>query len=453
VFDTLWQVPPLAFRLPLDYSVSVKHFHKKVEVKMESMMSGHFYQNTLSIFNNAAKVVNLDPNVSERLQRPKRAIIVSVPIRLDDHTVKVFSGYRVQHCQTLGPFKGGIRYHMGVNLSEVAALAMLMTFKNSLLQLPLGGAKGGITVDPTKLSRTELQNLTRRYTSEIAPFVGPEVDIPAPDVGTDAQTMAWFMDTYSQQKGYAVNGVVTGKPIEIGGSLGRAGATGLGAVFCLEQALQVLGKKMDQTSVVIQGFGNVGSHAAKNAFARGAKVIGISDVHGGIYNQSGLDIAKVLEHYQVKKSFDGLKLPHERISNEQLIALKCDALMPCALDGAINAQNANSLQTKLIVEGANGPCTKEADEILNAKGVMIVPDILANGGGVIVSYFEWVQGMSSFFWTEDDVNKKLYDQITKAFHRVWDFSQSEKIPMRTAAMGVALKRLEKAMLLRGLYPR
>jgi glutamate dehydrogenase (NAD(P)+) len=420
---------------------------------MESILAGPFYQNTLSIFKKASDVVNLDPNVRERLQRPKRAIIVSVPVRLDDHTVKVFHGYRVQHSQTLGPFKGGIRYHQDVNLSEVAALAMLMTFKNSLLQLPLGGAKGGVTVDPTKLSRTELQNLTRRYTSEIAPFIGPEIDVPAPDVGTDGQTMAWFMDTYSQQKGYAVSGVVTGKPIEIGGSLGRTGATGLGAVFCLEQALQTMGKSMSNTTVAIQGFGNVGSHAAKFAYERGAKIVGVTDVHGGIYNASGLDIPKIWDHYLVKKSFEGLSVPHEKINNDQLLALKVDALMPCALDGAINGMNAKTIEAKLIVEGANGPCTKEADEILLSRGVTIVPDILANGGGVIVSYFEWVQGMASFFWSEEEVNKKLYDQITKAFHRVWDFAKTKNIDTRTAAMGVSLKRLEKAMVLRGLYPR
>lgn len=422
-------------------------------IVMESLIAGHLYQNTLQIFKRAAETVNLDPNVRERLVKPKRAVIVSVPIRLEDHTVKVFHGYRVQHSQTLGPFKGGIRYHQDVNLSEVAGLAMLMTFKNSLLQLPLGGAKGGITCDPTKMSRNELQALTRRYTSEIAPFIGPEKDIPAPDVGTDGQTMAWLMDTYSQQAGYAVNGVVTGKPIEIGGSLGRMGATGLGVVFCLQEALTALGKKMDNTTVAVQGFGNVGSHAALYAFERGAKIVAVSDVHGGIANANGLDVKKLWAHYLSKKSFDGLDIPHERISNEQLLAIKCDALLPCALDGAIHKDNANGIQAKLIVEGANGPCTGEADLILNKKGVTIVPDILANGGGVIVSYFEWVQSLASFFWGEEEVNEKLHQQITTAFHRVWEFSKTKNIDMRTAAMCVSVKRLEKAMLLRGLYPR
>ncbi len=420
---------------------------------MDSLISGHLYQNTISIFRNAAETVNLDPNVAERLIKPKRAIIVSVPVRLEDQTVKVFNGYRVQHSQTLGPFKGGIRYHQDVNLSEVAGLAMLMTFKASLLQLPLGGAKGGVAVDPTKLSRNELQALTRRFTSEIAPFIGPTKDIPAPDVGTDGQTMAWLLDTYSQQQGYAVHGVVTGKPVEIGGSLGRMGATGLGVVFCLQEALKVLGMKMDSTRVAIQGFGNVGAHAALYAFERGAKVVAISDVHGGITSSSGLDIKKVWEHYKANKTFDGVSVPHEKITNDQLLAMDCDALLPCALDGSINKNNANDIRAKLVVEGANGPVTGEADRFLNDKGITIIPDILANGGGVIVSYFEWVQSLASFFWGEAEVNEKLHHQITNAFHRVWEFSKERNVDMRTSAMCVAVKRLEKAMLLRGLYPR
>lgn len=420
---------------------------------MESILEGQLYKNTLNLLRKASEIANVDPNVRERLSKPKRAIIVSVPIRLDDYTVKVFHGYRVQHSQTLGPFKGGIRYHQHVNLSEVAGLAMLMTFKNSLLQLPLGGAKGGITVDPTKLSRTELQNLTRRYTSEISNFIGPEIDIPAPDVGTDAQTMAWLMDTYSQEKGYAVLGVVTGKPIEIGGSLGRTGATGLGVVFCTEEILKVNGKSLNGTTVAVQGFGNVGSHAALYAYQRGAKVVAISDVVGGIANSNGLDIPKIIEHYNVKRSFENLNVPHERITNEQLLAFKCEVLLPCALDGAITPDNANDIQATFIVEGANGPIRADADALLEKRGITIVPDILANGGGVIVSYFEWVQGIGSFFWDEEDVNKKLHFQITRAFHRVWEFHKEKNVPMRVAAMCVSVKRLEKAMLLRGLYPR
>lgn len=420
---------------------------------MEVLTSGHLYQNTINVINYAAEIVSLDPSIRARIVKPKRAIIVSVPVCMDDLTVKVFSGYRVQHSQTLGPFKGGIRYHKSVTLSEVSALAMLMTFKNSLLGLPLGGAKGGIQVDPSTLSRNELQSMTRRYTSELSNFIGPESDIPAPDVGTDAQTMAWIMDSYSQERGYAVPGVVTGKPLEIGGSLGRLGATGLGSIFCLEEVLKVHNKQISNSTIVIQGFGNVGSHAALCAFERGAKVLAVSDVNGGIYSEKGLDIPKLFEHYSTNKTLKGFSQPHEEITNEQLIALKCEVLLPAALDGAIHKDNANSVQAKFIVEGANGPLTTDADAILQKKGIKIVPDILANGGGVVVSYFEWVQDIQSFFWDEEDINKKLRTMMTTAFKKVWDFSEKHKLDMRTSAMCVSIKRLEKAMLLRGLYPR
>jgi glutamate dehydrogenase (NAD(P)+) len=330
---------------------------------------------------------------------------------------------------------------------------MLMTFKNSLLGLRLGGAKGGIQVDPATLSRNELQSMTRRYTSEISNFIGPESDIPAPDVGTDAQTMAWIMDSYSQEKGYAVPGVVTGKPLEIGGSLGRVGATGMGAVFCLEEMLRVYSKQLSGTTVAIQGFGNVGSHAALYSHERGAKVLAVSDVNGGIYNEKGLDIPKLIQHYQNKKTLQGFDQAQQELTNAQLIAVKCDVLIPAALDGAIDKDNANSVQAKFIIEGANGPLTTDADTILQKKGIKIVPDILANGGGVVVSYFEWVQDIQSFFWDEDDINKKLRTMMTSAFKHVWDFSNKNNVDMRTSAMCVSVKRLEKAMLLRGLYPR
>ncbi len=420
---------------------------------MDVLTSGHLYQNTINIINHAAEIAGIDPAIRTRVGKPKRAIMVSVPVRMDDHTVKVFAGYRVQHSQTLGPFKGGIRYHKSVTFSEVGALAMLMTFKNSLLGLPLGGAKGGVAVDSSTLSRNELQSLTRRYTSEISNFIGPESDIPAPDVGTDAQTMAWIMDSYSQEKGYAVPGVVTGKPVEIGGSLGRVGATGLGAIFCLQELLKVLDKPMAGTTIAIQGFGNVGSHAALYAFERGAKVVAVSDVSGGIANEKGINIPKLIEHYSTKKMFKGFSEPHGEITNDQLIATKCDVLIPAALDGAIDKENANSVQAKIVVEGANGPLTTDADLILQKKGIKIIPDILANGGGVIVSYFEWVQDISAFFWDEEEVNANLQKVMQAAFKRVWTFAEKNKIDTRTAAMCVSLKRLEKAMLLRGLYPR
>jgi len=413
---------------------------------------GQLFQNTTKILEEAASLINCDPNVLERLKRPKRAIIISIPVRMDDYRVKVFTGYRVQHSSTLGPFKGGIRYHQDVTLSEVAALATLMTFKCSLLNLPLGGGKGGVRVDPTVLSRTEKQNLTRRFTSELGHAIGPQVDIPAPDMGTDPQTMAWMMDTYSQEVGYAQPGVVTGKPVEIGGSLGRAGATGLGVVFTTEKALATRNLKIEGTTMVVQGFGNVGQHAALYAHQRGAKVLAVSDVSGGIYDAKGLDIPEVMRHVAEHKVVKGYPKA-EALSNEQLLTLKCDVLAPCAMENVVTAENAAKVQAKFIVEGANGPVTSEATKILHERDVMIAPDILANGGGVIVSYFEWVQGLQHYFWTEDEVNAKMKLIITGAFDKVYDLQQEKKTDMRTAAMGQAVRRLERAMLLRGLYPR
>ena len=413
---------------------------------------GELFKNTIKILESAASLVNCDPNVLERLKRPKRSIIVSVPVRMDDYTVKVFTGYRVQHSSTLGPFKGGFRYHQDVTLSEVAALATLMTFKCSLLNLPLGGGKGGVRVDPTLLSRTEKQNLTRRFTSELGHSIGPSVDIPAPDMGTDPQTMAWIMDTYSQEVGYSQPGVVTGKPVEIGGSLGRAGATGLGVVFTNEKALATQKQQISGTSIVFQGFGNVGQHGALYAHQRGAKVLAVSDVSGGIFDPKGLNIPEVIKYVSENKVVKGFANV-EHISNEQLLTLKCDVLAPCAMENVITAENASQIQAKFVIEGANGPCTNDASKILHERGVMVVPDILANGGGVIVSYFEWVQGLQHYFWTEDEVNAKMKLIITGAFDKVWELQQEKKVDMRTAAMGQAVRRLERAMLLRGLYPR
>lgn len=413
---------------------------------------GELFRNTIKILESAAGVINCDPNVLERLKRPKRAIIVSIPVRMDDYRVKVFTGYRVQHSSTLGPFKGGIRYHQDVTLSEVAALATLMTFKCSLLNLPLGGGKGGVRVDPTQLSRTEKQNLTRRFTSELGQSIGPSVDIPAPDMGTDPQTMAWIMDTYSQEVGFAQPGVVTGKPVEIGGSLGRAGATGLGVVFTAEKALETQKRKLDGTTFVIQGFGNVGLHAALYAHQRGSKILAVSDVSGGIHNPEGLNIPDLIKYVNEHKVVKGYP-KSEPISNDQLLSLKCDVLAPCALENQITKENAHKINCQFIIEGANGPCTNEASEILHQRGILAVPDILANGGGVIVSYFEWVQGLQHYFWTEEEVNAKMKLIITGAFDKVWELKQEKKIDMRTAAMAQSIRRLERAMLLRGLYPR
>lgn len=427
--------------------------HDNLNPSAESHLQGPLFKNALETLEEAAKLINCDPNILERLRRPRRSITVSVPVRMDDQSVKVFTGYRVQYNSTLGPYKGGIRYHQNVDLPEVVGLAALMTFKNSVLGLPLGGAKGGVCVDPTKLSRTEKQNLTRRYASEISSFIGPTRDIPAPDVGTDPQTMAWFMDTYSQEQGgYAQPGVVTGKPVEIGGSLGRNHATGLGVIYVCERAMETKQMKMSGSRIVIQGFGNVGSFAAKFAFERGARIIAVSDVSGGIFNGDGLNIPQLMDYVKQNKTIKGFP-GSQPVTNEQLLEIECDALLPCALEGQIDTHNAEKIKCKIIVEGANGPVTNAATKILHKRGIFIAPDVIANGGGVIVSYFEWVQDIMSFFWDEADVDAKLKGIILKAFDGAYKLQQDKNIDMRSAAMAVSVQRLEKAMLLRGLYPR
>lgn len=420
---------------------------------MDKLIEGHLYQNTLKQLNEAAGVMKLDPNIHERLKKPKRAIIVSIPTRMDDGSVKVFDGYRVQHSSTLGPCKGGIRYHEGVNLSEVSALAMLMTFKCALSGLPLGGAKGGVRVNASKLSRSEKQRLTRRYTSEISGFIGPEKDIPAPDIGTDAQTMAWIMDTYSQELGYAVPGVVTGKPIEIGGSLGRNTSTGRGVIYTVEEACNHLKIKQDaNVKVAVQGFGEVGASAATCASELGLTVTAVSDVAGGLYNEKGLDVTALKEHYAKNKTLAGYR-EGEPIKNEELLELKCDVLVPAAIDGVINEKNAGKVKARIIAEGANGPLTQDAHHALVDKGVFIIPDILANAGGVIVSYFEWVQDLQNFFWSEEQINERLRQMMNNNFKVVLDHSLKQKIDLRKAALIAAVHRVSAAMLLRGLYPQ
>ncbi len=409
------------------------------------------FLNALSSIEEGGKLINADPNVLARLKRPKRCIVVSVPVRMDDYNIQVFSGYRVQYNSILGPYKGGVRYHQDVCLGEVVGLATLMMVKNSVMGLPYGGGKGGVAVDPTKLSRTEKQNLTRRYTSEIGPFIGPNKDIPAPDVGTDPQTMAWMMDTYSQEQGYIQSGVVTGKPVEIGGSLGRNGATGLGVVYVTERILEKIGKPFRGSSIAIQGFGNVGSHAALYAAERGAKIVAISDVHGGIFNGNGLPVKDIIEFVKNNKLSDFPKT--QKITNEELLFLDVDVLMPCALEGVITEANVEKVKARVIVEGANGPLTNDATKILYKKGVHIVPDIIANGGGVVVSYFEWVQDCMSFFWDEDEINNRLKIIIVKAFDKSYTMAKERNVNMRLAAMAVAIDRLQKATLLRGFYPR
>lgn len=410
------------------------------------------YKNVLEIMEGAADEIDLDPNVFNRLSKPRRCLYVSIPVRMDDGSIQTFDGFRVHHNTTLGPGKGGIRFHPEVNLAETAALSFLMTLKNSLVRLPLGGAKGGIRCDPTKLSRREKQSLTRRYTSEIHMFIGPEKDIPAPDVGTDPQTMAWLMDTYSTNMGYAVPGVVTGKPIEIGGSLGRLDATGRGVVYTTMEAAKRLNMDLGaNTTVAVQGFGNVGFFSAKLMAAIGCKIIAVSDVSGGLFNPKGLDINELRDWLATNKVLAGFP-GADAITNEELLELQCDVLIPAALSNQITEENADRIKAKIIAEGANGPTTRVASKILHEKGVFIIPDILANAGGVIVSYFEWVQGMQNFFWSEKDVNNKLWEIITAAFNRVYDIQEARNIGMRRAAFVSSLDHLSKAMLLRGFFP-
>ena len=403
-------------------------------------------------FDEAADLMGLDSNLRERLKCPQRSLVVSLPILMDDGRVEMFTGYRVQHDSSRGPSKGGIRYHPGVNLGEVAALAMWMTWKCALADLPYGGAKGGVAVAPKKLSRAELQRLTRRYAAEIFPLIGPDKDVPAPDVGTDAQVMAWIMDTYSQQVGFAVPGVVTGKPRSIGGSLGREEATGRGVVCVTLEALRHLKVDIQNTTVAIQGFGNVGSHTARIMHESGARVVAVSDVHGGIYNAHGLDIPKlILQYRQEKHSLAETKLG-DRLTNDELLQLSCTVLVPAALSEQITDRNAAKLHCKVLAEGANGPTTLEADRIVQDKGIFVIPDILANSGGVIVSYFEWVQDAQRFFWKATDIQSRLRDLMTSAFQRTLEFATTKRTSMRMAALMSGIDKVAQAHRDRGLYP-
>ena len=416
------------------------------------------YRNAVQDLTEASTVMKLDPNILERLKVPKRALVVSVPIRLDDGRVKTFEGYRVQHNMTLGPGKGGIRFHPNVSLSETAGLAMLMTFKCSLVGLPLGGAKGGVRVDSRQLSRSEAQSLTRRYTTEINMIIGPDRDVPAPDVGTDAQHMAWIMDTYSQERGFSIPGVVTGKPIEIGGSLGRAESTGRGVVYSIQHAVRHLtdnGKSAprldNSTTCAVQGFGKVGAVAAHEIQQLGVKVVAVSDVSHAIHNRNGLNIDDVSKYIVKHGTLEGYP-EGEAISNEDLLALPVDILIPAAIDGVVTKENCHKVKARIIAEGANGPLTTEATKDLEGRGVFILPDVLCNAGGVIVSYFEWVQGLQNFFWSEEEVNQKLGEVMKTAFNRVIDTQTKFKCGMKTAALIAGVDRLNRAMLLRGLFP-
>jgi glutamate dehydrogenase (NAD(P)+) len=398
-----------------------------------------------------AEIFGIDHRLIEVLQQCKKAVEVSIPTSLDDGSVRAFAGYRVTHNVARGPSKGGIRYHPDVTLDEVKALAMWMTWKCSLMGLPFGGAKGGVVCDPKAMTRNELERMTRRYTSEIINEIGPEKDIPAPDVGTNAQTMAWIFDTYSMNKGHSVLGVVTGKPLTIGGSLGREEATARGALFCLASALREQSRSLDGARIAVQGFGNVGAFFAKLAAEEGATVIAISDSTGGITNRHGIDVAAAFAHKRGGGALSELTGGDE-ITNDELVLLECDALAPCALEQVITADNAAQVRAKLIVEGANGPVTPGADEILEQNGVLVLPDILANAGGVVVSYFEWVQGLQEYFWKEDEVNARLNEIVTRAFDETSALMGDRSTSMRMAAYGLAVQRVAEATVTRGLYP-
>ncbi len=399
----------------------------------------------------AGKAMKLEPFALERLRHPKRILTVSVPVKMDDGSVKVFEGYRIQHNMDRGPAKGGIRYHPQVSLDEVKALSFWMTMKCAVVNLPYGGAKGGIICDPKKMSKGELERMTRRYTAEISIIIGPDKDIPAPDVNTNEQVMAWIMDTYSMTLGYACPGVVTGKPIEIGGSLGRKEATGRGVFYVTRELAARRGFDLRKAPIVIQGFGNVGSNAANIFAEHGCKVVGISDVTGGLYDPKGLDLHDIMLYREKNESVaDYGKAEHVPI--DKFLELPCDILVPAAMENAITKANADRIKAKYIIEGANGPTSNDADRILNAKGVLLVPDILANAGGVTVSYFEWVQDMQSLFWSEKEINARLQEVIVGAFTEVYDLHEKEKVDMRTAAFMVGLRRLGKAASIRGMYP-
>lgn len=403
-------------------------------------------------FLKAAQIMGLDDNLRQRLLFPQRSMVVSFPFRRDgyEHVETVF-GYRVQHVLSMGPTKGGIRYHPEVDLGEVSALAMWMTWKCSLMHLPYGGAKGGVRIDPTWLSRQELQRLTRRFTSEIFTMIGPDKDIPAPDMGTDEQVMAWLMDTYSQQVGYGVPTVVTGKPVVLGGSLGRKEATGRGLVYMVEEAARHIGLGLPGSTAVVQGFGNVGSNAARFLTEDGVKLIAVSDASTGIYNSDGLSVDSLHAHLAQNRFLEGYP-DGDAITNEELLELRCDILAPCALQNQITAENAARVDCRILAEGANGPTTLEADEILGEKGILILPDILANAGGVTVSYFEWVQGLQNLMWTLDEINDRLRAILSEAFQRTLARAERDNLDMRTAALIEGIDRVAQAKLKRGLFP-
>jgi glutamate dehydrogenase (NAD(P)+) len=425
--------------------------HFEITGPVEAGGADSAWETALAQLDEAAELMGLAPGVHETLRSPKRALIVSVPFRMDDGSTRVYQGYRVQHNLTRGPAKGGIRYHPDVGLDEIKALAMWMTWKCAIAGIPFGGAKGGVAVNTKQHSRAELERMTRRYASEILPLIGPERDIPAPDMNTSEEVMSWIMDTYSQNQGYSVPGVVTGKPVSIGGSKGRAGATSRGVMYVVFATLKRLGIPPEEISVAIQGYGKVGGFAAQLLHDAGCRVVAVSDVEGGLYRDRGLDPEAINRHkreaYSVR-DFPGA----DAITNADLLEVDCDVLIPAAIEGVITVKNADAVRAKVVVEAANGPITFEADKILRDRGVFVVPDILANSGGVTVSYFEWVQDIQAYFWGEEEVNDRLRQIMERAYDEVYTMAKEKDLSMRQAAHWIGVGRVAEAHLTRGLFP-
>jgi glutamate dehydrogenase (NAD(P)+) len=411
------------------------------------------YQQARTQLEHALELAEVPDFVSTRLRHPEQAVILTLPVRLDDGSYSTFPAYRVKHSSVLGPTKGGVRYDEAVDLGECAALAMWMTWKCALLRLPYGGAKGGVRCNPRALSANELTRITRRFTAELAPFIGPQLDIPAPDMATNEQTMAWMMDTYSMQKGYAVPEIVTGKPVSLGGSLFRHEATGAGVVMVVERACQRLRWELGEQRCVVQGFGNVGGIAATELHEKGAKVVAVSDLSGGVFAANGLDVPTLHAYVAENGSLAGFETAGiERITNEQLLELECDILVVAAREDQITGANAGNLRCRLVAEGANGPTTIEGDQILADRGIPVLPDVLTNAGGVTVSYFEWVQDLGRLFWDRDEIRRRLADKMADAFDRVWDVSHERGIALRDAALVAAIREVSAALEARGIYP-
>ena len=427
------------------------YIYDELVIVENNLFDSQMYAEVIRQYDEVSDLINLDSNIRERLKLPQRSLVVTFPFRRDDYDeVETVMGYRVQHVLSMGPTKGGIRYAPDVNLGEVTALAILMSWKSAIVGLPYGGAKGGVAIDPNPLSRSEKQRVTRRYTAELLPIIGVDKDIPAPDLGTDEQTMAWIMDTYSNFVGSPQPGIVTGKPASIGGSITRRESTGRGAVAIGVAAMDKLNLKYSESTIAIQGFGNVGMYAALDSYERGAKVIAVSDIGGAIYNPKGINIPELFKHMAKNVSvnnFDGAE-PY----SESILEINCDVLIPAAVGGVITSSNANNIKAKVIIEGANSPTTLNADKILNDSDILLVPDILANAGGITASYFEWVQNTQNYLWKESELHEKLMDVLITAFEEVWKISEKQNCDLRTAALIKGIKRVAAAKLTRGLFP-